>query len=333
MSEARKCLRAHYYRFEVGITKEIDARALRMGTAIHLGLELRGQGRARDEALEAIRQHYQALPDWALDHLDEWTTECETVVALIAGYYWRYESDDIEIIENEQRFRLPIRNPETGAVTPCFDFAGKYDKYVRMATGAFAILEHKTCGESIEPDAEYWRRLRIDTQISGYLLGARETGRPAETVLYDVIRKPSIRRMLATPTEKRRYTKAGDLYSKQRDCDETPHEFGWRLLDDISNRPDFYYARREIPRLESDLDDFRAELWQQQRHLRECQKSAHWFRNVTFYTCPYCQFKEICYENQYPLHDETPDGFVKLGNVHPELEDLSDDNTHANQAD
>src|SRR5690606_32440122 len=131
--------------------------------------------------------------------------------------------------------------------------AGKIDKIVRLPDGRTAIMEHKTTSDSIASDSDYWARLRLDSQISLYVLAARELGYDVQTVLYDVVRKPRHERYRATPPELRKYKKDGTLYANQRERDETPQEFGQRVYQAMYTEFDSYFARQEIPRLESDL--------------------------------------------------------------------------------
>lgn len=310
-----KCRHQDYYAYEAGIRKTHEAKALRMGSGAHLGLNLRARGKGQDNAVKVIRESYAEVPEWALEFLDDWLTECEIVVALICGYYWVYQNDDIEILDTEKSFRMRLRNPDGNRPSTIFDLAGKRDLRIRLADRRIALMEYKTTGEDISPTADYWSRLRIDQQISLYCLAERP-----DTIIYDVIRKPSISRLLATPEGKRKYRQDGKLYAQQRFKDESPEEFGIRLLADITKRPEFYYARREIPRLDSDIKDFECELWQIQQAIRHCQLNGHWFRHVSQYTCPYCQFKDLCYAGVYPIDDKTPMGFIRLDNVHPELD-------------
>jgi hypothetical protein len=319
MSCFKHCFRKHYYRYELGITKINEARALRMGSAIHDGLEYFCRRKPVEDAITVIRDTYSATPDWAMEHLDEWFTECAAIVALVTGYYWLYSNDDLEILDTEKSFRLPLINPD-GRASQLFDHGGKRDARARLPDGRIAIVEHKTCGEDIAPGSDYWTRLRIDQQISGYWVAAEAMGETPDTVLYDVIRKPTIKRLLATPPDKLKRTKNGKLYANQREVDMTPDEFGLRLLSDIYERPDFYYQRQEIPRLVADIESFRHELWQTQKMIRHCQLNEYWFKNVSAWTCPFCEFKDLCYQSVYPIGDATPAGFVRLENVHPELD-------------
>jgi hypothetical protein len=125
------------------------------------------------------------------------------------------------------------------------------------------------------------------------------------TVLYDVTRKPTIR-------------------LRQN---ETPEAYGQRLLADVGERPDYYFQRREVPRLEDELALYRSELWQQAQHLIELRRraaklddpsNAH-FRNVGRMTCGQCEFANLCLNSIRTNPDNPPSGYQVLRDVNPEL--------------
>ncbi len=295
LATLRACPRQHYYRYELGLSRIKDAAALRLGSAFHAGLEARNKGASAEDAIAQATAGYARIPEWS-DPV-EWAVERETVEALLAGHFWRYEKDDIEIIASEIVFDLPLVNPDSGAKSRTFCLAGKIDGIAELADQRVAVLEYKTCSEDIGPDSDYWLRLRCDLQISQYVLAARAIGYDIATVLYDVTRKPTIRLRK----------------------EETPEEFGERLLQDIGDRPDYYYQRREIPRLEDNLIEFQSELWQQATQLIESRYRERWFRNVSRMTCSMCQFSELCFQRIQVNPDAPPAGYEILSDVHPEL--------------
>lgn len=340
----KRCPREHLFRYELGIRPVNESRALRMGSAVHEGLDARKKGRPIDESIGAALAAYGVMPEGY--DADRWAVEAETVAQMLAGYFWRWEIDDLdpaitvaEVVKTEFAFDLPIFNPATGAATPTFRSAGKIDGIVRLGDGRLAVLEHKTTGDSLDPDSDYWRRLRIDEQISRYMLAARAMGFPVETVLYDVIRKPSIApkqvpvldddglkvvldadgvRVYGKNGKPRQTGDADQGYTLQQNL-ETPEQFGERFRLDIGERPDFYYARREIPRLDADLEEFEAELWQAQQAVRETQKSGRWFRNTgacsVMGRCTYLDFCHQGFDPEAPL----PAGLERVTELHPEL--------------
>lgn len=346
----RTCLRQAFYRYELGLSRVRTADALRLGTAFHLGMQRLNEGRSIEDTIAEIAAGYSAVPEWA--DAQAWEVERETAAAMIVGHRWRYEQDEFEVVAAELPFAMPLVNPESGRASRSYTLAGKIDAIIRMPDGRHAVLEYKTCGEDIGPDSDYWPRLNCDPQVSMYVLAARHLGYDTATVLYDVSRKPSIAprqipilddsgdkivldangdRVLTKQGRPRQTGDAALGYVLQTRV-ETPTEFGDRLMRDMGERPEFYFARREVVRLESDLDDFRHELWQQARHHAECLRHGRWFRNVSQMTCNHCEYSSLCLYGVSVDPDAPPSGFVRLTNVHPELGDANVNRTEQTSA-
>lgn len=338
------CARKHQFEYELGIRPEIQSKPLRFGRVFHEALDRLAQGMPLVNVLELVRHEYITPPEWVNteDAALEWFTECETCAVMVEGYHWRWSQDQVDVLTTEQSFRIPLRNPDgkdpKRSESKLFDLAGKIDKIVKWR-GMLAVMEHKTTSEPIEGDAEYWKRLTIDPQISIYVIAARELGHDVSTVLYDVIRKPTIDRKLVNDVDENGKnividaagnrvfkkdgspressdTKKGYELKRHR---ETPEEFGQRLLQDIYDRPHYYFQRREIPRLDADITEAKKELWHTQKILRECQRGNYWPRNTHACLKPFrCPYTDICFNGINPEHS-LPDGFVRLQDVHPEL--------------
>ena len=303
MTCAKACMKRHWFAYEIGLRRDRESTPLRMGSAFHEGLDRLAKGDPVDVAIATATASYGTLPRWACteEHAAEWATEAATVATMLVGYADRWaESIVAEVLESEIAFDLPLVNPETGRPSTAWRLAGKIDKIARLRDGRVAIVEHKTCGEDIGPDSSYWTRLRIDQQISLYWIAARELGHDVETVLYDVARKPSIRPKLVKGVR------------------ETPEQYADRLAADMADRPDFYFARREIPRLQADLDLAARELWAEQLILSHARRGGLWPRNTSACLRPYaCEYLSLC-TNGYDAADGVPDGFA-LSPAHPEL--------------
>lgn len=76
-------------------------------------------------------------------------------------------------------------------------------------------IEHKSTALEIGPGSSYWKRLVIDSQISTYQTGTRSLGFEPAGTLYDVVRKVRLIPQLATPEDKREYTKMSDRGCKE----------------------------------------------------------------------------------------------------------------------
>jgi len=213
-----------------------------------------------------------------------------TASALIDGYMLRWP-DLSEVIGVEKEFKIPLVNPKTTAASRTFDLAGKIDCVLKTA-----IMEHKTTKDDIsDPQADYWLKLTIDPQITGYFLGAESLGYKPEKIVYDVIGKPSIRPGKATPVEVRKYKKDGTLYASQRETDETPDEFALRLRADIAERPDRYYQRRDIVRTETDIIEYLQDMWSVGKLIMESRNEDFWPRRPSqCFNMGKCQYYPVC---------------------------------------
>lgn len=238
--------------------------------------------------------------------------ERETLAALIRGYADRYPAPAYAVVSREEMFIKPIVNPETGAASRTFQAGGKVDGKITLQNESPALVERKFLKESLDP--KLWNRLLIDPQISHYCINTN-----TEVVVYDVIRKPAMAPYLATPIADRKYKKDGTLYANQREFDETPEEWHARLYDDICSRPEFYYWRAEIPRLYSDLDQYRQELWDVARDIREAELNDRWYRNVSSINCNNCAFYDPCTGTVPYDGTHAPAGFQFVDDPNQEL--------------
>ncbi len=305
----KTCPRKHNLRYNLGIERERVSDAMTRGTMMHLALNWLAQGLPLSHVVERIEQRYKIMPEWA--DRDQWRLECRILVCMICGYDWRWKSDGLEIvIKTEQRFELPICNPETGKATPSYRIAGRKDRVLRLSDGRNAVLETKTTSDSISPDSDYWKKLRLDQQVTLYLWAEQQEDATVETIIYDVVHMPGIRPKKLTKAEQK-------IHGVER---ETLELFEARLMRDIYERPDFYFARQEVPRLKSDIDEFLHELWQVQKDIRASELNGRHYRNTAACTVPYrCQFLDICHDMHPLMLSTLPEGFRCLDYLHPEL--------------
>jgi hypothetical protein len=320
------CSRRHYWRYEVGLRSTSSSDALRFGTAWHTAMEARWKGATIDEAFA------KCLEGKTLDEL-----QLATLSAMLGGYYRINQFDPIAKMIPEIEFRYPMAGSRT------FDCAGKIDG---VTEDGKTLIEHKTAGCDIQPDSDYWNRLRGNVQIMQYVLAARELGHSVDTVIYDVARKPTISpkqinrldengckivldrsgiRVMkkdGTPRESADTEKGWAVWS----AIETPEQFGDRLAADTVARPDFYFARREVPVLDDDLNEFIVERQVLARQILACRHEGRrakrpehgWPRNVCEQTCKYCEFSNFCLQNVAIDINHPPAGFAS-GEANSEL--------------
>lgn len=310
MSRFKTCRKQYWFEYELLLRSVEDAYALRFGDAFHKAAEILSLG-CRVAGVVFLRN-----TTWNEPYTPH------TLAALFRAYVKRYEECGLidTHIETETVFEFPIRNPETTGTSQTFVAGGKRDGVVRLHDGRIANREMKTTSEDIARP-RYWARLLIDSQVSLYCMAEEGgKGRLIESTVYDVIRKPGMAPLLATPVEKRKYKKDGDLYASQREFDETPEEWEERLYEDTQQRPEFYFARREVSRLDKDLHEFRQELWDVAKDIRQAQLTGRWYRNSGRMTCDFCPFFDLCIGLAPWDGESVPEGFQRLDNPNPELE-------------
>lgn len=325
------CPRKYYYSYELGLKLAKQSVALKLGTAIHRGLEERARGQEFEQCYLAAIQ---------TGSLNEY--EAATIYGLLGGYFRHYgENDPLRVaMEPEQEFRHPIAGSRS------FDAAGKIDG-LAVIDGETVIVEHKTTGDSLAPTSDYWQRLEFNPQLLTYREGARALGHEVEKVIYDVIRKPSIapkeevavldadglKQVLdangnrvfkkdGTPKQTADKAKGEMLFVAA----ETPDQFGDRLLNDTLTRPDFYFVRKEIYLTDEKSEEFevqrrgvcRALLHYKNEARRMERPERAWPRNCSGFSCPGCDYKGFCLEGLPVEPDNLPADYV-IGEKHREL--------------
>jgi hypothetical protein len=352
MQSAKDCLRRHFLQFEflgVGLKKIRTSEPLRFGTVIHRGLDLLASGISIDDLCQLVRSWYAEIPAWCQTQEEQadWFMECEKAIRLLLGYVWRWGEGGFELVATEQIFDIPLINPATGRESTNWRLKGRIDKVVREGS-RMLLMEHKTTGDPIAPDSEYWEKLRIDSQISLYMLAARESGYPVETVIYDVIGKPQtrLRNPLYQMTQAdKEALNCGVYFDERFEQDvldgavaakrETPEMYGARLAQAITAEPDRYYARREIPRLDSDINWLRRDLWGIQKRISFCQHNEYWDQNTHACNSPWrCEMCEVCYGGFDVLSPgaPVPPGYILKSSQHEELEETHNANTNETTA-
>lgn len=94
---------------------------------------------------------------------------------------------------------------------------------------------------------------------------------------------------------------------------ETPAMFGARLLADIASRPEFYFARKPIPRDDNQLRSARQQVWHLHKDMEHKIETGQWWPNEfscdSRFTCDYCP---ICYNAVDVSQGQVPPGFRRL---------------------
>src|SRR5262249_35174959 len=125
----------------------------------------------------------------------------------------------------------------------------------------------------------------------------------------------------ATPEEKRKYTKSGDLYANQREHDETTDEYRERVRGHIAASPDRYYARGTVVRLEHDEREHALDVWPLAESLSWAEMRGFYPRNPD--ACMRygrtCEYFNVC-SGAGDINDDSQ--FRTSEKAHEELEEI-----------
>jgi hypothetical protein len=254
------------------------------------------------------------------------------VAALMHGYHRRWAGQPWKTISLESTVQCPIINPESGRASRKFTQAGKHDGIIEgCASGGDMrlLLEHKTTSSDItDPDATYWRRLDIDSQISMYQLQQWQGSQKLDLngTMYDVIRKPTTRPRKLTAKELKTLIEDGEYFGEKISHEsaveitdrENAELYFIRLRQDTYSSPDRYFQRKIIVRLDSEILEFAGELWDVTKTIGDAIKNDRHYRNSD--ACMNygvaCQYLGVCSGKD----DIDSDNWEKKPDVHVELD-------------
>ena len=313
-STARRCLTEYDLGYNLQLEPvDYNREALQVGQAWHKAFHY---AHTENEVVAG----YQALQLHAPSRL--WN---EKLGRLYAAYGWYWASQALEIEEAEPTFSVEFHG---------ITWEGQIDGIVRLPDGRRGVLERKTASDSLDAESLYWDRLRLDVQTGLY---ASACGFVPDFILYDVVRKPTINPKNLSKADRARLGKdlqtegfgtyfgeeftAEQLAAPLEEGRESIDLYGARLTADIGNRPDYYFARREVTRTQQDYATLLENLSQQVAVIQHAQDNGLMHRNPD--ACAVfgrCRFFSLCSNNIRPREgDPAPDGFQRREHLHPEL--------------
>jgi len=298
------CQVRHLYSYGLRRKPRHESEALSFGTLWHLGMAAWWK-----PGQTPVDRFSAAVDAMATDN----AFMLATLTELMRGYTARWADAGYTAVAIEVEYAMPLVSPDTGETHPTIGLMGIIDKVVRDARQKHHVMEHKSTGSDIDTGASYWDAVRtLDAQVSGYLDGARSLGyEDIDDVIWDVVRKPTLKPYKATPEEERKYTKPTKkdpeprLYASQRIEDETPEKYGARIAEDIAANPAKYFARGPIVRLEADELRHRRDTWHAIRQMADVA-AAGWRVHNRFACRDFggCDFKAVC-EGRASIEDDT----------------------------
>jgi hypothetical protein len=193
------------------------------------------------------------------------------------------------------------------------------------------LIDHKTTTQDItDPNSPYWRQLVVEGQVNHYMLMQWMYGEKVDDAVWDVIHKPQISPKKLAKADIRAVVSLGEYFGlrvseedKQTFVNgnerETVAMYEARLAHDCTReRPDHYFARRSIPRIDAEIIEYARDLWQHSQDILWTRQNDRLPPKnggaCLLYNSP-CKFLGIC-----SGHDTVEsDRWQRKATVHPEL--------------
>ncbi len=302
-----------------------------------------GTGQNPQDPMDAVIRHlterYSTPP--ISKTVEEWETEKIILLYTLIGYRWWYDDAGYEVESLEQSFDIPLLSPTTGAKLKA-RLRGKIDRVFAAGANRF-VHDYKSTSKNIDPDSTFWAHLTLDTQTRLYTYAAKQLGMGMCGVLYDAWHKPGIKPKKLSQGDSKKFVADGVYCGEKFEVEqavgpadwtvngtpveiepgakdgtfairETPEMFGARLLQDITTRPEFYFARKEIVHHSTDIEAFQRELVNIYYTIRHMTRTNGWWGDESQCEATFkCSYIDFCYNNIEIGPDEVPNNFVKRG--------------------
>jgi len=310
----RTCQTEYWLSYILGIRRSEDEDRFRIGTNWHdlqahvTPLPLNEQLAA---AIETLDKAYN------VEHIPEHLMEKFAVEyrKLLHSYlawseYWKEDNKRYGIYVLPEQ-RIEVKYP------PALHLIGVVDLIPEDKKGKLWVREYKTTSEDIADGSDYWKNVQRDIQTPIYVILARAAGFDVQGVQYDVFRKPQIKpkkpvkKDLSGEGTQISYlgvTVTPDDFSAEL---ETPVMFGIRLQQHIMEKPEYYFARKEIPCTQADIDRAWRTIQNTAKQIKYVMKNHLWVDDPQ--RCleyGKCQYWSICSNNIDP-EKELPIGFER----------------------
>lgn len=243
----RSCQKKFYWHYIEGLKPMRKPTALSMGSVLHEAFDMYYNNFPVVDVLKYIKDTMDATISKQSPSEVE---ESILVKYILVGMWMSYpfKLDQFSKIEPEKEFK--VRVPGTRGIL----FVGKIDGLVTDLNGKMWVRELKTTSQTFQ---QFETKSKHSSQGSGYIWAMRKLGYPVEGIIYDFVKKPLLRKGI----------------------NENIDQFGARIINDYSTRPDIYYKRHFSYRTKEELELFEEDIRSVANDIRRRKKDEKWHRN------------------------------------------------------
>lgn len=275
------CRRRYWFQYVERLQPLVRETPLSFGSAVHAGLEFLFNSRSNnpERIMAAIKESYSA------QELEESGNNPDLALRAVLAYDRNVPWNTWRMLAVEPWFEVSVGHGRR--------LRGRWDGLVEV-NGSLFVLEHKTVAGGVSERALH--HLLWDMQAGLYILAAREKGLNVQGILYDFIPKPTIEPLLATPAEKRKYTKEGKLYGNQRDTDETKEAYMDRV-DEWYDANKAGFIQHIVQRNQNQIDALVGQIMQLATDIRVCENNEAYYMNPSACAVLSCPYQGVCLED------------------------------------
>ena len=275
----------------------------------------------------------------------DWETERTVLLYSALGWQWYWQDDQLETVACEVSFDRKVTPVyrRRGKIDQILRYQGRLLLGEHKSTGQ-PIDSGSAYWDVLEMDSQISMYL-IEARHAQRAGEFEKYGITADDplisgMLYDVWHKPTIRAKKLTLAESKKFAESGptaDYYDETFEISggdtrivingteaevtpgskegtfairETPEMFGARLLADIREQPEKYFARREIARTDAELAAADKEFSNLARVAQYVELHDLWYHDERACTDRYrCDYLKVCASHQDVSNGQVPDGF------------------------
>lgn len=249
ITDFKLCPTLYFLRHVLRLRPIEDAESLRMGTNWHKCLEIltlepdntcdcvtegdtcyatkdcpvcEGNGVVPDDLRMVLARHmnqaYESCPPSV--ELTDWEVERTVLFYSAIGWQWHWQNDRVETIAREIPFDRQVNN--------VYRRRGIIDRIIRR-NALMSLGEYKSTSKPIDSGSLYWDRLKLDSQVTLYLIevqhaqlagnleafGVSASDPLISGMLYDVWHKPTIRPKKLTQADSKKFVASGEYFGEE----------------------------------------------------------------------------------------------------------------------
>lgn len=319
-----------------------ESDSLRRGTTWHQLQELTGD---MDAITDYINEQYETVP--AYKTKEEWEIERVILLYCMAGYNWYYKQQkEYVILAPEIKFRIPFGDTELiGKIDQIVqdEYGNIYVREFKSSSKSLddTYWDHLNLDPQISTYILAVNYMMLNGQLEEYGI-PKDHGLITE-VLYNVWHKPKIGPKFITQKVSKELVETGKycdgefvaaiagssapdgggLYINDAKVItepgkkegtfaiyETPEMFGARLLQDVVERPEFYFQEKELSRTSNEMEKFQDDLSSIYRMMKYQSENEFWYPCSKECRSRFrCEYTELCEHNIEIDLNNPPAGF------------------------